>query len=534
MTDSISGTISRTYDGLNRLTTEVTPQDSVSYAYDAAGRRTSMSVSGQTAINYTFDNANRLTQISQGSANVLFGYDNDSRRTSLTLPNGVSLNYGYDAASQLTGITYKNGSTTIGNLTYAYDLAGRRSGVGGSYARTNTPQAASAASYNVNNQLTNWKGASLTYDANGNLTSDGTNTYTWNARNQLLSISGGVSANFQYDPFGRRVSKTIGGTTQYLYDGANPVQEISGTTASANLLAGGVDQYFQRTDSVAGARNFLTDALGSTLALADSTGTLQTLYTFEPFGNTTVTGASTTNSFAYTGRELDSTGLYFYRSRYYSASTQRFLSEDPIRFRSGQANFYAYVGNSPAKWVDRYGTDKTPPCIDANRLQRFVINGLAPISQLTGLTIGIGVGGSIGGGPPIPGFEPPFPGGYVGGSGGASRQLVVSPDGQAAISTSYNVGVAPGFGGYAGPQASISNAQTPADLGGPFVGGGVGGGDLILGGGVDVNFGQGTNGQLVWQGTLTGGIGVNGKGSAGGGSYTGIEPICDQGHLWDW
>jgi len=155
-------------------------------------------------------------------------------KTSLTLPNGVTLNYGYDAASQLTGINYALGSNTLGNLTYAYDLEGRRTGVGGSHARTGTPQAASAASYNVNNQLTQWKGASLAYDANGNLTSDGTNTYTWNARNQLVTISGGASASFQYDPFGRRVSKTIGGMTQYLYDGANPVQELSGTSNQGN------------------------------------------------------------------------------------------------------------------------------------------------------------------------------------------------------------------------------------------------------------------------------------------------------------
>jgi RHS repeat-associated protein len=312
-----------------------------------------MAVSGQTAVTYGFDNANRLTQISQGSANVSFGYDNDSRRTSLTLPNGVSMNYSYDAASQLSGITYKNGSTTLGNLTYAYDLAGRRAGLGGTYARTNTPQAASSASYNADNQLTQWKGASLTYDSNGNLTSDGTNTYTWNARNQLVSISGGVTAMFQYDPFGRRVSKTISGTTQFLYDGVNPVQEISGSSASANLLTGWVDEYFQRTDS-AGARSFLTDVLGSTLALADSTGTVQTSYTFEPFGNTSVSGSTTTNSFAYTGRELDATGLYYYRARYYSPALQRFLSEDPIGFGGG-INKYAYVGNNPTALKDAFG-----------------------------------------------------------------------------------------------------------------------------------------------------------------------------------
>jgi RHS repeat-associated protein len=271
-------------------------------------------------------------------------------------PRG-SVTYSYDSASQLTGLTYKNGSTTLGNLTYSYDLAGRRINTGGSYARTGTPQAAPSATYNVNNQLTQWKGASLTYDANGNLTSDGTNTYTWNARNQLVSISGGASASFQYDPFGRRVSKTIGGMTQYLYDGANPVQEISGTTASANLPTGGVDEYFQRTDS-AGARNFLTDALGSTLALADSTGILQTQYTFEPFGNTSVTGTATTNSFGYTGRELDATGLYFYRARYYNPTLQRFISEDPSGL-FGSINFYRYADDNPVSYTDPFGLDVT-------------------------------------------------------------------------------------------------------------------------------------------------------------------------------
>src|SRR5205085_2167619 len=246
-----------------------------------------------------------------------------------------------------------NGTRTV--HAYGYDLAGRRTAVGGSYARTNVPSAAPTAAYNFNNQLTSWNGATLTYDNNGNLTNDGTNTYMWNARNQLVTISGSVNANFQYDAFGRRVSKTINGTTQFLFDGANPVQEISGTSASANLLTAGVDEYFQRTDS-AGARSFLTDALGSTLALADSAGTVQTSYTFEPFGNTTVTGTSTTNSLAFTGRELDASGLYFYRARYYNPLLQRFISEDPAGFRGG-INFYAYVANNPIGRIDPFGFD---------------------------------------------------------------------------------------------------------------------------------------------------------------------------------
>jgi RHS repeat-associated protein len=143
--------------------------------------------------------------------------------------------------------------------------------------------------------------------------------------------------------------------TKYLYDGANAVQEISGTAASANLLTGGVDEYFQRIDS-AGARSFLTDALGSTLALADSSGALQTQYTFEPFGNSSVTGAATTNSFAYTGRELDNIGLYFYRARYYSPQFGRFISQDPVGFAGG-INQYGYALNSPTNLIDPSGTE---------------------------------------------------------------------------------------------------------------------------------------------------------------------------------
>ncbi len=64
-------------------------------------------------------------------------------------------------------------------------------------------QAVNSASYNVNNQLTQWGGSAIGYDANGNMTSDSTKTYGWDARNHLASIGGGVIASFQYDAFGR-------------------------------------------------------------------------------------------------------------------------------------------------------------------------------------------------------------------------------------------------------------------------------------------------------------------------------------------
>ena len=210
------------------------------------------------------------------------------------------------------------------------------------------------------NQLTTWGSSSLAYDADGNLATDGVNTYGWDVRDHLANISGGANASFQYDGLGRRLSKTVNGTSiSFLYDNRNVIQELSGTVPAANLIAGlRTDERFQRTDS-AGARTFLVDALGSTLALADSSGALQTQYIYEPFGNTTSQGSPSTNPFQYTGRENDATGLYFHRARYNSPGFQRFISEDPIGFR-GRLNLFAYASNNPIRFKDSCGLKPAP------------------------------------------------------------------------------------------------------------------------------------------------------------------------------
>src|SRR5206468_10047853 len=108
---------------------------------------------------------------------------------------------------------------------------------GGNFARTGIPDALSSATYNANNQVTQRGGTSFSYDQNGNLTADAGKTYNWNGRNELVSVSGAVSASFQYDALGRRTSKIVGGlSTSYLYDGTNIVQESSGGSPVAGLL----------------------------------------------------------------------------------------------------------------------------------------------------------------------------------------------------------------------------------------------------------------------------------------------------------
>jgi RHS repeat-associated protein len=90
------------------------------------------------------------------------------------------------------------------------------------------------------------------------------------------------------------------------------------------------------------------------MALSDSSGVVQTEYTYEPFGLVTTTGSSTGNTLAFTGREADGTGLYFYRARYYDPRLQRFTAEDPLR-ELGGINSYSYVSNQPTFYIDPYG-----------------------------------------------------------------------------------------------------------------------------------------------------------------------------------
>lgn len=356
--DSLSGTISFGYDNLARVTSETTPQGVVNYTYDAAGRRATMTVTGQPTVNYGYDAANRLTSITKGATAVGFGYDAANRLTTLTLPDNVTLEYTYDKKSQVTSIVYKKNGSTLGDLSYTYDASGRRTRIGGSFARLGFPAAIGSHTYNAANQMTQRGSSTLTYDLNGNLTNDGTNTYNWDARNQLTSMSGpGLTASFLYDGMGRRIRKTVNGaSTDYLYDGLSTVQEISGGTPVANLLTGGLDAVFSRTDAN-GTRTFLPDGLGSTIALLDPSGATQTQYTYEPFGKTTASGAGSGNSSQFAGRENDGTGLYFNRARYYSPALQRFLSEDPAGLQAS-INLYAYVDNDPFNWTDPLGLDK--------------------------------------------------------------------------------------------------------------------------------------------------------------------------------
>ncbi len=285
----------------------------------------------------------------------------------LDLFQRLQLRYTFDVASQLTQIQIHNGTAEVGRIDYAYDTGGRRISQSGTWARTGLPMALASTVHDANNRLTQHNGVALTHDTNGNMTALGPDTYSWNARNQLVGISGASTASFQYDALGRRVGKTVNGTaTSFLHDGWQIVRETQGTEATGYLTGLALDEVYRRSTPT-GSHDYLTDALGSILGLADSSQAITTSYTYEPYGGTTVQGAASTNPVQYTGRENDGTGLYYYRNRYYSPMMSRFVSEDPIGLAGG-INIYAYVDGNPISRVDPTGLAFCTYSVSSGRL----------------------------------------------------------------------------------------------------------------------------------------------------------------------
>ena len=198
-------------------------------------------------------------------------------------------------------------------------------------------------------------------DANGNLTSEGTKTYFWNALNQLVEVKEGSTtiATFEYDGGRRRTEKAAGGLThQYIYDAEDIVEErITGSSSDTIRYHHGVeiDEPLARTNGSSVTTYYLADHLGSIVQETNASGAVTLEREYDPWG-VAIQGAST-SGYAFTGREWDAeTGLAFYRARYYSPLAGRFLSDDPAGLIDGP-NLSAYVRNGPTGAVDPTGNN---------------------------------------------------------------------------------------------------------------------------------------------------------------------------------
>jgi RHS repeat-associated protein len=187
--------------------------------------------------------------------------------------------------------------------------------------------------------------------------SDGPTSFAWNPRNQLSGLFGAEQASYQYDADGRRASRTINGNSvAYLYDELDAVQELNGGIVIGNILRGNeLDEFFERWDS-AGLSSPLADSLGSIVAETDNASLIKRMFSYEPYGRTSVIGSGQPSAAQFTGREPDTAGIYYYRARYYSPQFHRFISEDPM-----DPGSYAYADGNPVTLTDPLGLFSIDP-----------------------------------------------------------------------------------------------------------------------------------------------------------------------------
>ena len=208
-------------------------------------------------------------------------------------------------------------------------------------------------------QATGTAVVSYMYDANGNVTNRGSDTFAWDYENLLTSTTiGGTTTSFTYRGDGLRASQTSGSTTtSYTWD-LNSSLPVVLDDGSQYVYGNGL------VSQVSGASTYyyLADGLGSTMATTDAFGNVVNGYTYDVYGKTTASSGSQPNSIEFAGQQTDATGLQYLRARYYDPATGSFLSRDPLSaLPSWSGSPFGYAGGNPATVRDPRGL-----CIDNN------------------------------------------------------------------------------------------------------------------------------------------------------------------------
>lgn len=415
-TDGAVSTGTVTYDprGLRKTEESVSYGTfALNYRYDyyINGRKKSFTGPDGITVNYNYDANNQLAIVQLPSGNITVNNYKWNAPSQITLPGGTTRTQNYDPLLRLTQIQAKDpGQSELMNYQYVYDKANNiktKTTEHGNYSygyddlyrltqalnpapisneaytydqvgnRLTDAKTTQTWSYNANNQLIGLDGITFDYDANGNTIkktdiSDPTQTrnYVYDTSNRLIEVrdqSNALIANYDYDPFNRRIAKVIAGTaatkTYFFYADEGLIAEAGNTgtiTKTYGYRPGGSwstdPLYLKESTNIYYYQN---DHLGTPQKLIDQNGQVVWSAKAEAFGVTSVDTSSTiTNNLRFAGQYYDvESGLFYNWNRYFDPKNGgRYISTDPIGLEGG-LNIYLYANANPLRWVDPAGLE---------------------------------------------------------------------------------------------------------------------------------------------------------------------------------
>ena len=107
----------------------------------------------------------------------------------------------------------------------------------------------------------------------------------------------------------------------------------------------------------------LRDHLNTVRKVVDARGCVVASLEYNAFG-ALVSATGDKPLFRYTGKLFDdATGLQWNINRWYDSAVGRWISEDPIGFRGGDANICKYCSNNPVQYTDQQGVAVVIPAL---------------------------------------------------------------------------------------------------------------------------------------------------------------------------
>lgn len=326
------------YDDANHLTSalkESTGQSPstlqrLAYGYDRAGNRLFEQVDDQV-VAASHDALNRLLTHTPGGPLQFVGSVNE--------PATVRID-GQPAVVDASNVFRGTGVTAAGTTTVTV---------------TATDPATNTATQQFEVDVSG-TAKTFTYDANGNMTSDGTRTFEWDARDQLVAINHGtLRSEFKYDGLRQRVGTiekqagVVTSTHESVWcDGRLCETRTSGLVVRRPFVLGE-----QQQGSI--SRFLSHDHAGSVREVTDASSALVSRYDYGPWGDRTLQGGTDSVATGFTGHDTHMvSGLTLTQHRLLDTSIGRWLSEDPLGL-SGGYNLYDYVGNRPLSLYDPLG-----------------------------------------------------------------------------------------------------------------------------------------------------------------------------------